>query len=41
MDSIFAWIILTCGAWYGGFRFLIKVAEEDEARKARNREEEW
>lgn len=41
MDSVFAWIIVTCGAWYGGIRFLLKVVEEEEARKARHRDEMW
>ena len=39
MDSVLAWLILTCTAWYGGFRMLIIIIEADEARKARSREE--
>lgn len=34
MDSVFAWIIVTCGAWYGGFRMLIAIINADEERKA-------
>ncbi len=39
MDSVFSWIVITFGAWYGGYRFLVKIVTEDEARKERNRAE--
>lgn len=37
MDSVISWAIITIGAWYGGFRFLIMIVEADTARKERNR----
>lgn len=39
MDSVFAWIIVACGAWYCGIRFLLAFIKADEERKARNRAE--
>ena len=39
MDSIFSWIVITFCTWYGSYRFLIKIVNEDEARKARSRAE--
>ena len=39
MDSAFSWIVITLGAWYGGYRFFIKVINEEEERKARARKE--
>lgn len=41
MDCIFSWVVVTCIAWYGGYRFLVKIVEEEEARKARHRDEMW
>lgn len=36
MDSIFGWIIVTGGAWYGSYRFFLAIIKADEERKARN-----
>ena len=33
MDSILAWMILMFGTWYGCYKFIVKIVEEEEARK--------
>lgn len=39
MDSVFSWIILAFGTWYGGYRFLLAIIKANEEREARNRAE--
>ena len=39
MESISGWIFITVCVYYGGFRLLKKIIEEDIARKNRNRAE--
>lgn len=33
MDSLISWVILAFGVWYGCWKFIVKIVEEEEARK--------